>query len=282
MKKITICLFFIFLLNLCYPYNICSGNEFDNNVRVYEKNSFFLSPIIYMKEKLLELILKDYIKKNTGIDTEVSITLDKDSSDKIYYVNNLTVTSSKPQYSCFQLTDVKLNSINARNEIRRNDKELLFPYEVPLWFSAKITNENLEFLTTSDEFKSLLAQALASYSKYIHINDISVQVVNDKIRIFVFAKLPLIFGMNVKITVYPVITVHDGQLYLEKIHYDKTATNYLNKILPSFSSPQPLSNYITALQNVGVPYKISNFSIDNNEIYFDGIFIIPANCDITE
>ena len=256
--------------------------EFDYDSRIYEKNSFFLSPIIYMKEKFMELLLKDYIKKSTGIDAEVSVTLDKDSSDKIFIVNNLLVTAANPQYSFIQLTDLKLNSVNTRNEIWFDGKTVSFPYSVPVWFSTKITNDNLEFLTSYDEFKSLLAKSLSDYSKFVRINDLSIQIIDDRIKIQVFAKLPLLMGMTVKITIYPVLSVRNGQLYIEKIHYDKSNSSYVNKFLPNINTPQPLGNYIKILQNVGVEYKLSNFSIENNEIYLDGIFIIPANCDITE
>ena len=88
--------------------------------------------------------------------------------------------------------------------------------------------------------------------------------------------------MPVKITFYPLIELVDGKLYLKEIQSDKASAAYINKILPAVNNSQPLSSYIKILQNLDDSYKFENLTIENNEIFLDGMFIIPQNCDINE
>ena len=176
MRKITFCLIFIIFFNLCYPCAIGSCIEFDNSVRGYEKTIFFSTPIIYVKEKFLELLLKDYIKKSTGVDSEINLILDNKSSDNTYIVNKLECTSPKPEYMGFQLTNLKLSTTDSGNIIVKDGNRLVIPNKVPMSFSASITNENFDYLTSSDEFKLLIGNMTAGFSNFIQIKDIQIQM----------------------------------------------------------------------------------------------------------
>jgi len=282
LKKITIYILFILFLNLCYSCKVGSCVEFDNSDRVCVKNSIFLSPIIYMKEKLLETFLKEYIKRNVGINTEISLDLDNETSGNRYIVNNAVLSSELPQFKGFQLTDLKLNTVNPGIEIIKEDNKLIFPNDIPIHFSTKITNDNLNFLTSSEDFNVLIGTMMQKYSNFIHIKEIKIQIVDNKLKIQIIGKLQILFGMPVKITFYPLIELVDGKLYLKEIQSDKASAAYINKILPAVNNSQPLSSYIKILQNLDDSYKFENLTIENNEIFLDGMFIIPQNCDINK
>lgn len=280
MKKITFCVLTAFFLNLCYSCNVGSSIEFDNSVRVCEKKSFFSSPINYLKEKILETFLKKYIKKNTGIDSEVFVLLDKESAGNRYIFNKLILTSQKSSFKGFQLAYLNLSAVNPQNELIKEGDRLYLPNDIPVQYSVVITNKNLEYMTSSDEFKKIIEKLSEKHSNYIRIKDVKIEIIENKIKIEVLAKLQILFGMPMKVTFYPVVEAVDGLIYLRKINSDKSSAAYINKILPLKDLPMPLNGYIKKLQDVDYSWQIDKLTIKDSEIKAEGLFIIPSNYDI--
>lgn len=281
-KKVLFCIFFILFADLCYADNVNFENSKIDLNRVCVKNTVFLSPYKYMKEKSLETFLKNYIKQKTGIDVEVSLSLDSESSENKYVFNNAKVYSNKLKYGCIQLTDAVLASVNDKDTVIRNGNKILLPQDIPVNFSAKITNEDLEYLTASPAYINFVSGLTDQYSMYINVKETKLFIDNNNIRFQLIGKLPILFGMPVKITVTPILEVSDGHIYIREISADKNSSTYINRILPFLNFSQPIDSYLKISESIGISYQFDSLTIENNELLVGGLFIIPQNCDINK
>ena len=267
---------FLFLSNLCYAENVYYDNNSNN------RNNIYKSAQKYMKQKLIENVLKKYIKKQTGINANVSLTLDPSSTGNTFIFKHAEIYAQKANFTFAELTDVYLSTVRTKNILVRKNKKILFMHDTPIRFTAKITNDDLLYLVSSSAYNNFINEFSNQYSKYITVRDTNLYLDNKNLKFQINGNLPFLFGMPVKITVSPVFELYDGHLYIRGLNTDKNSATYINKILPFLNFSEPVDSFVKIPENIGITFLINDFTIENSEIFVDGIFIIKKNCDINK
>lgn len=229
-----------------------------------------LSGYDFFSVKAYELYFEKYIKKNYNSDVKLQIKVKNINALKNGEFKEVRVKADKLNINNFTVSEFKAKTLCPYNKISQTDNKILFPYSIPVEYSAVITNE---------DFQSIIKSQKVSES-FGMVKNTDWRIENSKIRIiieynalFTTVKLNLSTGLKLK----------NGKIFFDSVEGINTPFNIdVNKISSILNIYNPLTEIVKISANTFGYLTYDDIVIKNDKIYVKGMFLIPQNCDINK
>ena len=192
MKKIVILLFLMAFTQQIQAkdYNqYCSTNSVNKN---FSGNIASITGFNTLSRNIIEGQIQKAIKKETNSKFNIKINNFFGSNVLNGEFKSLKAVSKKYAHNNIFLSDVNVETICPYNHISYEDEKLLFDENMVLKYSAKITQEDLNEMINSSEYKNILDKINNDkiVSSLVKVQSYNVEIKNDKL-LFKYDILPL-------------------------------------------------------------------------------------------
>ncbi len=238
------------------------------------KETFFnnVSGISFFSKKIIEMIIENELKEELGSDFKAELKIFNLKKLKFGEFKALELKSNNIQYRALSLSDFSAKTICDYNKIIYINKKVKYPMPIPFKYSAKITNDDIKNIITSEEFQKELKR---NESKPLYVKTPNVEIKSDKIYFIIPIKT---FIGSFKIKLSCNIKVEDNKLVLTNTTFSSKSNIISESMINSLLEEINPMQYITSALN-GKYYKvdIQKAQIVSDEIKIDGTFVINKN-----
>ncbi|MBQ2643961.1 hypothetical protein IJG14_00130 [bacterium] len=275
MKKLFYIIFlFIFFQNVAISDTICSNNfkcqNFEEMPNTINTKIAKIFGIDFLQIKLTEFSIEKYIKYKYKNNINISVNAKSAKALKSGEFRKIIAKSKRIFIKNYSISDFRAETLCPYNKVVLNQKEYMFPHDIPVSFSAVVTNEDLD---------NIYNELINTFGINIgNICTIKWYIENSKLNILV--DISSLF-IKTKFTISTELSIADNDIIFSNISNTKTSI-YLTKMLPQINSFNPISFMLKLARNTNCYITIENVKIIDDKIYVQGMFIIPKNCDITE
>ena len=224
----------------------------------------------FFSVKAYEIYFKNYIKKNNKSDVKIQIKAKNINALKAGEFKEVRVKADKFRLNDYTVSDFKAKTLCPYNKISQIDNNILFPYSIPVEYSAVITNEDLQSIVKSQKVSESLGM----------VKNTDWRIENSKIKIIV--EYNALFT-TIKLTLSTGLKLKNGKIFFDSVEGINTPFNVdVNKISSILNIYNPLTEIVKISANTFVYLTYDDIEIKNDKIYIKGMFLIPQNCDINK
>ncbi len=277
MKKILI-LFIVLIFQPAFAQDyqiVCPANSLSivQNEKILNK----ISGINFVAAKTAQIIIQSELNRELNSNFKANLKIFNTKSLKQGEFKELKLKSQKINYKSLALSDFEAQTLCPYNKIIYKKKRIYYPQELPFKFSAKITNENVKSILSSESFQKEL-------SKYNNIKGLKFETPTVEIE---KGKLNFSFPVRTFLSKEPFLLRFSSDLKLEnnKIVLKNinliSRSNIININMLSYiiNCLNPIAFEFNSFKSKYLKINVTEAKITGNIIEANGIFIINRNYD---
>ncbi len=240
----------------------------------------------FLFTKIAETAMQSELKKETGSNFNVEIKAFGGKNLMDGKFKSMTANTKSINYSGVRASDIKVESLCSYNRVVIKDNDLLFPENFVLKYSGKITSSDLQAMVVSQEYLNMLNKMTVSIANKVlfKIYDPSAKIENNKIKMSYKVVTPFLFTTNTStIDILASLKVENSKIVFSDVQVGSPNNKIdLSKIMSLVNYLNPFTTEVAVSKSTRGISKIKNVQFINNQIHFDGLFIIPKNYVITK
>lgn len=190
---------------------------------------------------------------------------------------SLNLTSDKVKYEGFYVSNVKVYTVCDYNQVKFNSYDFTFPENLVLKYEGKITQSDLNKSILRAKYREKINKFNLSFSNILSIKIYEPQFTIANNRIYMDFKVLLPFIGTKNISSDFSLKVHNGQIVVGDFNINNSLSFSSDNILSFLNIFNPLSFDVALNEDNKGLNIVQNIDILNNEIVFDGVFIIPKS-----
>ena len=178
------------------------------------------------------------------------------------------------------VSSVVMNTICDYNYVDYWKRPVIFYTDLPLYFNAVITEEDLnKTLVDLGYIKKLTDLNIGGVSLFT-VDNVVFKMKNNKIYLIAQMKAPFLMGERiVKFTFSGKLNVEDGKIVLDNLQSENLRNINLNAFVDIINSMNPFDLPLRLFRGADSTLSINNIKILDNKMYVDGIMVIKRSCD---
>ncbi len=276
MKKL---LLFLLLLSSCYAFDYnsyCSTNTYS---KTFKGSALSTLGVNSINKKIIEKQVSKAIRKETGNKPKVKI-------DSFYGVNVLNGEFSyfsakldSAHYKNLFLSNLNVESFCPYNKVQYKEKTLLFSEPMVLKYSLDITQNDLDSMINSTNYKKSLENINNDkiLSSLIKIKNQKVEIKDDKLAFkYEIVPFPFVSTKPFDVNFKAGLKVEDNKLALCDFDLNSIKADY-NKFLPFVNLTNPMNYNIKINKNTAAKLRVENAKIKDSIIKLEGFVLIPKS-----
>lgn len=190
---------------------------------------------------------------------------------------SLNITSDNVKYEGFYVSDVKAYTVCDYNQVKFNSYDFTFPENLVLKYEGKITQNDLNKSILRPEYREKINKFNKSFSNILSMKVYEPQFTISGNRIYMDFKVLLPFIGTKTISSDFSIKADNGQIVVADFNISNALSFSSDNILSILNIFNPLNFNVSLNENNKALNVVQNVNVVNNEIVFDGIFIVPKN-----
>lgn len=231
----------------------------------------------FLERKSAEAIVEKYLRHT--LKSKINFHLDASSAKALRNgeFKSFTASAKKIKTDDISISDFEAKSVCSYNKFLMKKDYIGFPYDIPVSFSATLTNDDMNYMFSKMEAKNKDNLRLPFGKLTIaRVNDIKWETKNSKSRISFKIITPII---DTKVTYTTMFSVIDGQINVGESTSNLNAKmqKNINRFLRKFN---PFSQAVELAKNAQAQLEITHILLLGDKIYVKGVFLIPRNCVI--
>lgn len=281
MKKIIL-LFGIILLscNLVYSkecqYTCVSPYDMNN------KFSTVISKITglnFVRTQITEKVLKKTISKSIQSSQDLKVDIDSYSAGDLArgIFRSMSISGSDVNIDGIYLSSFELKSLCEFNYIKYDNKgNLTFKEDFPISFSFVMSASDINNTMKSEKYQKVINDLDRLSFLGVKILSTEASIRGNKFYYVVRISVPFMKEQKVEITAD--VNVKDGKIDFNNTRLASNSFKFdLKKIDFLMNYLNPLDFSVNIFDNKDAKVYIKNIAIKNNEVFTDGIVIIPKD-----
>ena len=190
---------------------------------------------------------------------------------------SLNITSDNVKYEGFYVSDVKAYTVCDYNQVKFNSYDFTFPENLVLKYEGKITQNDLNKSILRPEYREKINKFNKSFANILSMKVYEPQFTISGNRIYMDFKVLLPFIGTKTISSDFSIKADNGQIVVADFNISNALSFSSDNILSILNIFNPLNFNVSLNENNKALNVVQNVNVVNNEIVFDGIFIVPKN-----
>ena len=190
---------------------------------------------------------------------------------------SLNITSDNVKYEGFYVSDVKAYTVCDYNQVKFNSYDFTFPENLVLKYEGKITQNDLNKSILRPEYREKINKFNKSFANILSMKVYEPQFTISGNRIYMDFKVLLPFIGTKTISSDFSIKADNGQIVVADFNISNALSFSSDNILSILNIFNPLNFDVSLDENDKALNVVQNVNVVNNEIVFDGIFIVPKN-----
>ncbi len=255
-------------------------------VEPYDMNnkfsSFFssITGLNFTRTKISESVLKKSVSKIAQGDKDLKVDLQsysaKDLSNGIF--KSLSISGKDVNIDGIYLSEFELNSLCDFNYVQYDKKgNLTFKEDFPMAYSLKMNADDINKTMQSEKYQKVINDVNKLSFAGIKVASTQASIRGNRFFYIINISLPFIKD-NKKIEITADLDVKDGKIDFDNTRLASNSFNLdLKKIDFLMNYLNPLDFSLNIFDNKDAKVAIKNIAIKNNEIYADGIAIVPKD-----
>lgn len=233
--------------------------------------------IDFIERKGVEAIIKQYLRFT--LKSKVNFKLETPNAKALRNgeFKSFTAKSKKIRVDNISISDFEAKSLCQYNKFLMKKDYIGFPYDIPVSFSATLTNDDMNYMFKKMEEQNpgYLTLPLGKLS-LAKISDLTWKTENSKARIMFKIITPII---DTKVTYTTSFNIINGKLTMGQSTSNLNAQmqKNVNRFLSKFN---PFTQAVTLAEDAQAHLEITHILMQDDKIYVKGIFLIPRNCVI--
>lgn len=276
MKKIILILIILFLntttvgafnclYNCVEPYDLSNG---------FSRFMSGLTGSNLLAEKVAKSILNKEIKKNIQGDFTLKV-----NSYSVKDLKKGIFKSFKFKGKNIDIDGIKFSKLNVKticdfNYVAQDsDKNLVFKEDLPLSFSAVLTEDDLNSTMLTDEYEKLIKKINYRANGFFSIKTSKLKIKDNKLYFILQVSLP--FVKNVQdVVITSNLKVYKGDIdFAETRLVNKKISIDIKKIDKIVNYLNPLDFSLNILENKNAVLTVQNVEIKHDKIYANGMVV---------
>lgn len=191
----------------------------------------------------------------------------------------LNIQARSANYKNYSLSDLNIETFCPYNKVDYKDKELFFLEPMVLKYSLKITQNDLDSMINSSNYKKILENVNNDkvLSSLIKVNNPRVEIKDDKLAFkYEITPLPFVSKKPFDVAFKANLKVEDNKLALCDFDLNSIKANY-DKFLPFINLLNPMNYNIKINKNTKAELKVENVRIKDSIINLDGFVLVPKS-----
>lgn len=178
------------------------------------------------------------------------------------------------------ISNIKMNTLCDYNRIDYSQKPAFFYTDIPLKFTAEITEDNLnKTLIDLGYIKKMTDINLGGIS-FFKIDNANIKLKNNKLYLIIHVKAPLLLGDKIiKIAFSGKPNVENGKIVLENVQSENLRNLDMTQFLHLINSLNPFEIPLNIFQGTDTVLSVDDIKIMENKIYVNGIIVVKRSCN---
>ena len=190
---------------------------------------------------------------------------------------SLNITSDNVKYEGFYFSNVKAYTVCDYNQVKFNSYDFTFPENLVLKYDGKITQNDLNKSILRPEYKEKINKFNKSFSNILSMKVYEPQFTISGNRIYMDFKVLLPFIGTKTISSDFSIKADNGQIVVADFNISNALSFSSDNILSILNIFNPLNFNVSLNESNKALNVIQNVNVVNNEIVFEGVFIVPKS-----
>ena len=245
-------------------------------------SSFFsnITGMNFTRTKVTEGVLKKTILKTVQGDKNLKVDLDsysgKDLSNGIF--KSLKISGKDVNIDGVYLSEFELKSLCNFNYIQYDKKgNLTFKEDFPVHYSLKMDADDINKTMQSSKYQKVINDVNKLGFAGVKVSSAQVDIRGNKFFYIINISLPFVRAEK-KIEMTADLNVKNGKIDFENTRLASNSFNFdLKKAGFLMNYLNPLDFSVDIFNNKNAKISIKNISVKNNEIYADGLAIVPKD-----
>ncbi len=226
---------------------------------------------------IAEKRIKFALKKETNSDFDVDIKAFGGKNLIEGKFKNLSMTSDSVKYEGFYVSNLKAYTLCDYNQVKFNSYDFTFPENFVLKYEAKITQNDLNKIILRPQYREKINKFNQSFSNILSLKVYEPQFTLAGNRIYMDFKVLLPFIGTKTINSDFGLKVVDGKIAVADFNISNSLSFSSDNILSILNIFNPFNIDLSLDKNNKGINAVQNVNIINNEIVFDGVFIVPKS-----
>lgn len=229
-------------------------------------------------KKTAKVIIKRVLKKNADGEYDVKIDSFSAMDLKRGKFKSIEINGKNIASHGVYISSISLKSICNYNYIEYNKNPVIFHTDLPLAFSAMISEEDLnKTLIDLGYIKKIMDLDFGGISLFC-INNIEFKLKNNKIYLIVQVRSPLLMGERlIKFSFAGKLNVENGRIVLENLASENLRNINLGKFVEKLNSLNPFDMPLQIFKGNDSTLSVNNVRVIDNKICIDGIIVIKRS-----
>ena len=178
------------------------------------------------------------------------------------------------------VSSVMLKTLCEYNHVDYTQNPPVFYTDVPMSFSAVITEDNLNrTLIDLGYIKQLMDLNVGGIS-FFKIDNVIFKLKSNKIYLIAQMKAPILMGeRTVRFTFSGKLNVENGKIVLENLSSENLRNINMSKFVDVINSMNPFDIPLEIFKGNDTTLSVNNVRIIENKICVDGIIVAKRSCD---
>ncbi len=280
MKKILVLIAFMLLVNPCFA-NDCNVVCPFENIKVVDNEKLInkVSGVNYLTKQIAEFIIQKELKSELKSNFTANLDIYNVHTLKQGEFKALTLKSKKIKYKALNMTDFVAKTLCPHNQVIYENHKLYYPNDLAFKFTSKITNDDINAVLNSYEFKTELTKNTLSYGnkKLFEVQTPKVILNGDDVH-FTIPVYSFIWSKPYELNLKTNIEVKDNKLAIKNAEVlSKSNIISVSMLSELVNKINPLAYEFNSIDTKYCKILITNAKIENSELNIDGIFIINKN-----
>ena len=250
------------------PYPV--GGKFASTISKISGTNWLLTNIA-------ENRVKYALKKETNSDFDVNMVAFGGKNLIEGKFKSLNLTSDKVKFEGFYISNVKAYTICDYNQVKFNSYDFTFPENLVLKYEGKITQSDLNKNILRPKYREKINKFNISFSNILSMKVYEPQFTITNNRIYMDFNVLLPFFGTKTINSDFSLKVQNGEIVIDDFNLNNSLSFSSDNILSILNIFNPLNFDVSLNKDNKGLNVIQNIDIINNEIIFDGVFIVCKN-----
>lgn len=258
-------------------YSCVVPYDMNNKFSSFFSNIFGLN---FTRTKITESVLKKSISKSVQSDKDLKVDIQSYSAGDLAngIFKSLEIKGSNVNVDGIYLSEFELKSLCDFNYIKYDKKgNLAFKEDFPMSFSLKMNADDINKTMQSEKYKKVINDVNKLSVLGIKVSSTKASIRGNKFYYTINISLPFI-KTEKKVEITADLSVKNGKIDFDNTRLASGSYNFdLKKIDFIMNYLNPLDFSLNIFDNKDAKVAIKNISIKNNEIYADGVTVIPKD-----
>lgn len=221
--------------------------------------------------------VKYALKKETDSDFDVQMKAFGGKNLIEGKFKSLNLTSDKVKYEGFYVSDLKAYTICDYNQVKFNSYDFTFPENFVLKYEGKITQSDLNKSILRTQYREKINKFNLSFSNILSMKIYEPQFTIANNRIYMDFKVLLPFIGTKTLSSDFSLKADNGEIVIGDFNINNALSFSSDNVLAILNIFNPLNFDVSLNKDNKGLNVVQNINIVNNEIIFDGVFIVPKS-----